>query len=127
MLCFECAPDIETELAAAQVQTTVDQMRSRPQAQDLTKGLNLTAEAAALCPLRRADSGIEVLSGVRQTAAPEERVRPLRHEVRGRLEVLPGGREQSRVGAEPPSMPSYIGRFHYLDESGATLARGLAS
>ena len=50
MLCYDCAPDIETELAAAQAQTTVDQMKQKLQEQDLTKGLNLTAEAAALCP-----------------------------------------------------------------------------
>lgn len=50
MLCYECAPDVETEMAAAQVQTTVEQMKSKLQQQDLTKDLNLTAEATALCP-----------------------------------------------------------------------------
>jgi len=50
MLCYECAPDIETELASAQVQTTVEQMRQKLHEQNLTKGINLTAEAAALCP-----------------------------------------------------------------------------
>ncbi len=50
MLCYECAPDIETELASAQVHTTVDQMKQKLQEQDFTKSLNLTAEAAALCP-----------------------------------------------------------------------------
>ena len=50
MLCYDCAPDIETELAAAQAQTTVEQMKQKLQEQDLTKGLNLTAEAVALCP-----------------------------------------------------------------------------
>ncbi len=49
-LCFDCAPNIETELAAAQAQTTVDQMRQKVQQQDYTKDLNVTAEAAALCP-----------------------------------------------------------------------------
>ncbi len=49
MLCFDCAPDIETELASAQVQATMEQMKQKVQEQDLTKGLNLTAEAAALC------------------------------------------------------------------------------
>src|SRR6266404_9192968 len=46
-LCFECAPDIETELAAAQVQTTVEQMKEKVRQQDLTKDLDLTSEAAA--------------------------------------------------------------------------------
>jgi RNA polymerase subunit RPABC4/transcription elongation factor Spt4 len=50
MLCYDCAPDIETELASAQSQATVEQMKQKVQEQDLTKGLNLTAEAAALCP-----------------------------------------------------------------------------
>ena len=50
MLCYDCAPDIETEIAAAQAQTTVDQMKVKLQEQDLTKNLNLTAEAVALCP-----------------------------------------------------------------------------
>jgi hypothetical protein len=49
-LCFDCAPDIETELASAQVQATVEQIKTKVQAQDLTKGLDLTSEAAALCP-----------------------------------------------------------------------------
>lgn len=49
-LCFDCAPDVETELAAAQAQATVDQIRQKVQQQDLTSGINLTAEAAALCP-----------------------------------------------------------------------------
>jgi membrane protease subunit (stomatin/prohibitin family) len=50
MLCYDCAPDVETELASAQVQTTVEQMKQKLQEQDFTKDLNLTAEAAALCP-----------------------------------------------------------------------------
>lgn len=49
-LCFECGPDIETELASAQLQTTVDQMKDKLKQQDLTKDLDLTSEAAALCP-----------------------------------------------------------------------------
>ena len=51
MLCYECAPDIETELASAQVHTQVDQMKHKLQEMDLTKGMNLTAEATALCPV----------------------------------------------------------------------------
>ncbi|MBA3914257.1 MAG: zinc ribbon domain-containing protein [Acidobacteriales bacterium] len=49
-LCYECAPDLDTELASAQVQTTVQQMKEKLAQQDLTKDLNLTAEATALCP-----------------------------------------------------------------------------
>lgn len=49
-LCFECAPDLETEMASAQVQTTVEQMKDKIRQQDLTKGLDLTSEAVALCP-----------------------------------------------------------------------------
>jgi hypothetical protein len=50
MLCYDCAPDVEAELASAQVHTQVEQMKQKLQEQDLTKGMNLTAEAAALCP-----------------------------------------------------------------------------
>jgi membrane protease subunit (stomatin/prohibitin family) len=50
MLCFECAPNVEAELASAQVTTQIDQMRSKLQTMDLTKDMNLTAEATALCP-----------------------------------------------------------------------------
>ena len=50
MLCYECAPDIETELASAQVQATVEQMKDKVRNMDMTKDLNLTAEAAAMCP-----------------------------------------------------------------------------
>ncbi len=49
-LCYECAPDVETELAAAQAQSTVDQIRQKVAAQDLTKDIDLTSEAVALCP-----------------------------------------------------------------------------
>jgi len=49
-LCHECAPDVETELAAAQAQATVDQIKTKVAAQDLTKDIDLTSEAAALCP-----------------------------------------------------------------------------
>ncbi len=37
-------------MASAQVQYSVDQMKQKLQEQDLTKDMNLTAEAAALCP-----------------------------------------------------------------------------
>jgi hypothetical protein len=50
MLCFECAPDVETEIASAQAQATVEQARQKVREQDFTKDLNLTAEAVALCP-----------------------------------------------------------------------------
>ena len=50
MLCFKCAPDVETEMAAAQVQAQVDQTKQKVQQQDLTKGMDLTSEAVAMCP-----------------------------------------------------------------------------
>lgn len=50
MLCYDCAPDVETELASAQVQTQVEQMKQKLHEMDLTKGMNLNSEAAALCP-----------------------------------------------------------------------------
>ncbi len=50
LLCYDCAPDVQTELAAAQAQSTVEQMRQKVHEQDLTKGLDLTAPATAVCP-----------------------------------------------------------------------------
>ncbi len=49
-LCYECAPDVETELAAAQAQSTVDQIKQKVAQQDLTKDIDLTSQAVALCP-----------------------------------------------------------------------------
>ena len=49
-LCYTCAPSVETELAAAQAQTTVAQIQEKVRHQDLTKDIDVTSEAAALCP-----------------------------------------------------------------------------
>jgi hypothetical protein len=49
-LCYDCAPDVETEIASAQAQSTAQQIREKVAAQDLTKDLDLGTEAAALCP-----------------------------------------------------------------------------
>ncbi|MBZ5565706.1 MAG: zinc ribbon domain-containing protein [Acidobacteriia bacterium] len=49
-LCYECAPNVETELAAAQAQATVEQIQQKVREQDLTTDIDLTSEAAALCP-----------------------------------------------------------------------------
>lgn len=49
-LCYDCAPDVETELAAAQAQATVEQLKEKVSAMDMTKGIDMTSEAAALCP-----------------------------------------------------------------------------
>ncbi len=49
-LCYECAPNVETELAAAQAQSTVDQIKQKVAAQDLTKDIDVTSPAVALCP-----------------------------------------------------------------------------
>jgi membrane protease subunit (stomatin/prohibitin family) len=49
-LCYECAPDVETEIAAAQAEFTAQQIRDKVSQQDLTKDLDLTSDASALCP-----------------------------------------------------------------------------
>ena len=49
-LCYTCAPSVETELAAAQAQATVEQLQEKVRHQDLTKDIDVTSEAAALCP-----------------------------------------------------------------------------
>ncbi len=49
-LCYGCAPNVETELAAAPAQATVEQIQQKVREQDLANGIDLTSEAAALCP-----------------------------------------------------------------------------
>jgi rRNA maturation endonuclease Nob1 len=41
---------MEVELASEQTQAAVEQMKIKVRAQDLTKDVDLTSEAAALCP-----------------------------------------------------------------------------
>lgn len=49
-LCYTCAPDVDTELAAAQAQATAEQIRDKVRQQDMTRDLDLAGEAVALCP-----------------------------------------------------------------------------
>src|ERR1044071_977282 len=49
-LCYSCAPDVDTELAAAQAQATAEQIQSKVRELNMTKDLDLTSEAVALCP-----------------------------------------------------------------------------
>lgn len=49
-LCYECAPSVETEIAAAQAQATAQQIREKVAEQDMTRDLDLVTEGAALCP-----------------------------------------------------------------------------
>ena len=50
MLCYECAPDIETEMASAQVLETVEQLKTNIHNQNMIAGLDTASDAAALCP-----------------------------------------------------------------------------
>jgi hypothetical protein len=49
-LCYNCAPDVDTELASAQVQETVNQIKFKLQSENMTKDIQLTTEAVAYCP-----------------------------------------------------------------------------
>jgi hypothetical protein len=49
-LCNDCAPDVQAELAAAQVAETVSQIHEGVKSQNFTKGLDLGGENAAACP-----------------------------------------------------------------------------
>jgi hypothetical protein len=49
-LCKSCAPILQRELAAKQAQITAEQAEQKLREQDLTEGINVTAEATALCP-----------------------------------------------------------------------------
>lgn len=49
-LCYECAPDVQTEIAVAQAQETVEQIREKVRGQNLVGDLDTVSETAALCP-----------------------------------------------------------------------------
>ena len=49
-LCFECAPDVQTELAVAQAHETVEQIREKVRGQDLVREIDTVSQATALCP-----------------------------------------------------------------------------
>lgn len=48
--CVDCSPKLEQEMAAAQSEATVEQMRQKVTATDYTKDLNVVGTAVALCP-----------------------------------------------------------------------------
>ena len=49
-LCLECAPDVATEMAAAQQAATVAQVVDKVSERDYTANLDLSGEAVARCP-----------------------------------------------------------------------------
>ena len=49
-LCYNCAPDIQSELAAAQVEETVSQIREGVKNVNFTKNLDLAGETVSTCP-----------------------------------------------------------------------------
>lgn len=49
-MCLGCAPNVQAELAAAQVAATVEQIQEGVRKVDFTKDMDLAGEAAALCP-----------------------------------------------------------------------------
>ncbi|HWR37373.1 MAG TPA: zinc ribbon domain-containing protein [Clostridia bacterium] len=49
-MCSDCAPDIQAELAAAQVQATIEQIQEGVRKVDFTKELDLSGEVTATCP-----------------------------------------------------------------------------
>jgi hypothetical protein len=93
LLCYDCAPNVQTELAAALAQTTVEQLRQKVQEQDLTKGMDWTTPTTALCPSCGAHTQGSKFYGVRQADARRGRLREVRGGVRAGHEVLPRVRE----------------------------------
>jgi predicted amidophosphoribosyltransferase len=49
-MCFNCAPDVQAELAAAQVEETIDQIKTGVKNVNFTKDLDLAGETVAICP-----------------------------------------------------------------------------
>jgi predicted amidophosphoribosyltransferase len=48
-MCFNCAPDVQAELAAAQVEETIDQIKTGVKNVNFTKDIDLAGEAVATC------------------------------------------------------------------------------
>jgi membrane protease subunit (stomatin/prohibitin family) len=55
-LCKNCAPILQRELAARQAQISIEQADEKLRQSDLIEGVNVTAEATALCPSCGQDS-----------------------------------------------------------------------
>jgi membrane protease subunit (stomatin/prohibitin family) len=55
-LCTSCAPKTEVEIAAAQSEAQIEQIREKVRAQDQTKDLNLEREMVARCPKCKAET-----------------------------------------------------------------------
>ncbi|MGE5675862.1 MAG: zinc ribbon domain-containing protein [Mycobacterium leprae] len=49
-LCVECAPKLEREMAAAQTEAQLEQMRDKVKATDYTRDLNVVDQVNARCP-----------------------------------------------------------------------------
>jgi hypothetical protein len=49
-MCFTCAPDVQAELAAAQVEETIEQIKTGVKNVNFTKDMDLAGEAVANCP-----------------------------------------------------------------------------
>lgn len=49
-LCVECAPKLEQEMASAQAEAQIDQMREKMRNTDFVKDLNVVDRAVARCP-----------------------------------------------------------------------------
>jgi len=49
-MCFNCVPDVQAELAAAQAAETVNQIQEGVKSVNFTKDLDLAAENSAICP-----------------------------------------------------------------------------
>ena len=49
-LCVECAPKLAAEIAAAQTEAAIEQIREKVREQDLTRDLDLGTGVVAICP-----------------------------------------------------------------------------
>ncbi len=49
-LCFDCAPDIQAELAHAQTEATIEQINEGVRKIDFTKNIDLGGDTSAMCP-----------------------------------------------------------------------------
>jgi membrane protease subunit (stomatin/prohibitin family) len=89
MLCLDCAPDIQSELAHAQVEATVEQINSKVREQNMTKDLDLEADAVALCPKCGARTNGKFCAECGATLAPKSKCPKCAAEVKAGAKFCP--------------------------------------
>ena len=89
MLCLGCALDVQSELAAAQVAATVEQINEKVRVQNMTKSIDLEADAVAFCPKCGARTNGKFCSECGTTLAPKAKCPKCSAEVQAGAKFCP--------------------------------------